>query len=160
MKIGVLLLGAAACGHAPADPGPGPAAAPTPRIGADAIEVIPIRERERWFRDDWTLRAIGGWATEKTLGEITSCSVRREKDRPGLAEISLGRPIVDEFRDWPLHFGWRMGLTRYFERDAQPDFFGHTLYLKAYWTGFPWSRWLRTRAGFGEGVSYTWHIPS
>ena len=53
-----------------------------------------------------------------------------------------------------------VGASREAERGAQPDFFGHTLYLKAYWTGFPWSGWLRTRAGFGEGMSYAWHVPS
>lgn len=124
-----------------------------------ARRVIPIRERELWFPDAWHVRTNFGWATEKTLGEITSGAVRTEKERPWLIGLDVGRPIVENFRDWPLDFAWRIGLIRYFERDAQSDFWGHTWYVKAYWKKFPWSRWVRTRLGFGEGISYAWHVP-
>jgi outer membrane protein len=135
--------------------GPGAASPDEPT----EIPVIPVRASEVWFRDTWVARVNGGYATEKTLGEISAGGVRVEDDEPGLIGVDVGRPIVEDFRDWPIDFEWRIGLDRYFERGAQSDFWGHTLYLKAYWKAFPWGRWLRTRIGLGEGISYTWHIP-
>ncbi len=124
------------------------------------IPVLPVREREVWFRDAWVGRVNAGYSTGKMLGEISSGGVRTDRDEPSLIGVDLGRPIVEDFRDWPIDFEWRIGLDRYFERGAQSDFWGHTVYLKAYWKSFPWSRFLRTRLGFGEGISYAWHIPT
>lgn len=124
------------------------------------VQVIPIREREVWFRDAWQIRGNYGYATEKTLGEITAGGVRVEKDRGWLAGVDVGRPIVENFRDWPVDIAWRIGLLRFFERGEQSDFWAHTAYIKFYWTKFPWSHKVRTRLGFGEGISYAWHIPT
>ena len=40
------------------------------------VPVVPVREREVWFRDAWVRRANAGVAIEKTLGEITGGGVR------------------------------------------------------------------------------------
>ena len=32
---------------------------------------------------------------------------------PGLIALDFGRPLVDNFRDWPIDFAWRIGLLRY-----------------------------------------------
>ena len=39
---------------------------------------------------------------EKTLGEITGGGVRVDRDEPWLVGVDVGRPIVEDFRDWPL----------------------------------------------------------
>jgi len=39
---------------------------------------------------------------EKTLGEITGGGVRVDRDEPWLFGVDVGRPIVEDFRDWPL----------------------------------------------------------
>lgn len=128
---------------------------------ANRSEVpVPVREREVWFRDAWVGRINAGYATEKSLGEITGGGVRVEGEEPYLVGVDAGRPIVENFRDWPLDFQWKIGLQRYFERGEQSDFWGHRIYVKAYWKKFPWSHYVRTRLGFGEGMSYTWHIPT
>jgi len=124
------------------------------------VPLVRINPKETWFRDAWAVRVNGGWATEKTLGEITAGGTRVEDERPSLIGLDVGRPLVDYLNDWPLHIGWRAGLQRFFERGNQSDFWAHTLYLKAYWTGFPWSHLVRTRLGFGEGISYAWHVPT
>ncbi len=85
--------------------------------------------------------------------------MRVDEDRTVVAGLSVGRPIVEDFRDWPVDIEWRIELIRYFERGHQSDFWGHKAYVKAFWKRFPWNRWVRTRLGFGEGISYAWHIP-
>jgi outer membrane protein len=32
-------------------------------------------------------------------------------------------------------------------------------YVKVYYWGFPWDRWLRTRVGMASGLAYAEHIP-
>ncbi len=123
---------------------------------SDEVPVIPVREREVWFRDAWVGRVHYGAASDKTLGEITSGQVR-DHDRNRVAGVSIGRPIVEDFRDWPIDFEWRIEVVRFLE-DGERDITGHKAYLKAYWKGFPWSRWVRTRLGFGEGISYAWRV--
>ena len=121
--------------------------------------AISVREREIWFRDLWTVRMNFGWSTENSLGEITGGTVRRESKTPWMIGADIGRPIVEDLYDWPIDITWRLGLIRNFERGAQNDFWQHTAYLKMYWKKFPWSRLVRTRLGFGEGMSYAWHVP-
>ncbi len=34
------------------------------------------------------------------------------------------------------------------------------MHLKVYWKKFPWDKYLRTRLGFAEGISYVDNLPS
>ncbi len=95
---------------------------------ANRSEVpVPVREREVWFRDAWVGRINAGYSTEKSLGEITGGGVRVDRKEPSLIGVDVGRPIVENFRDWPLDFQWKIGLQRYFERGEQSDFWGHRI---------------------------------
>lgn len=63
------------------------------------VPVVPVREREVWFRAAWLGRVNAGVAMEKTLGEITGGGVRVDREEPWLVGVDLGRPIVEDFRD-------------------------------------------------------------
>ncbi|MGH2899904.1 MAG: hypothetical protein ACRDMZ_14615 [Solirubrobacteraceae bacterium] len=124
------------------------------------VPVIPVREREVWFRDAWTARINGGFATDKDLGNIATGDVEVDTGNQSMVGLDVGRPLVDDFRDWPVDFAWRIGVQRLFEHGAQPDTFAQTAYLKMYWRPFPWERVVGTRIGFGEGLSYAWRVPA
>ncbi len=128
--------------------------------GAGEVPLVHVRERETWFRNAWVVRLNGGYSTDENLGSITGGKVRVDNTYSGLIGLSVGRPIVDDFRDWPVDFIWKAQLIRYFERGDRDDFWGGTISIKAYWKKFPWDRYVRTRVGFAEGVSYVEHVPS
>lgn len=130
-----------------------------PPATTSVIPVIPVREREVWFRDTWTARINGGYATDKDLGEITTGDVEVESENSSLIGIDVGRPLVDDFRDLPIDFAWRMGVQRWLDHGAGASGFAQTAYLKMYWRPFPWERFVGTRIGVGEGLSYAWRVP-
>jgi MipA family protein len=49
-------------------------------------------------------------------------------------------------------------VIRHREKRFGDDFWQVHGYLKAWFYGFPWDRYVRTRLGFGGGLSYTEHI--
>ena len=55
-KLGVFFLGALLCTPALGDEAPAPTILPMPELEPALVEVIPIREREVWFRNDWSVR--------------------------------------------------------------------------------------------------------
>ncbi len=123
------------------------------------IRVVPVREREVWFRDAWTVRLNGGYATDKDLGQITTGAVEVEGGASSMIGLDIGRPLVDDWRDWPIDFAWRVGVQRWLDHGAGANGFAQTAYLKMYIRPFPWERVVSTRLGFGEGVSYAWRVP-
>lgn len=130
-----------------------------PPTTTPVIPVISVREREVWFRDAWTARINGGYSTDKDLGEITTGDVEVESDNSSLIGIDVGRPLVDDFRDLPIDVVWRMGVQRWLDHGAGASGFAQTAYLKMYWRPFPWERFVGTRIGVGEGLSYAWRVP-
>ena len=155
--LAVVAFGPASPAHADGDAASSGA---LPSVGAKLIPIIPVREREVWYRDQWNVRVNGGFATNADLGEITTGDLKVQDENLSMVGIDIGRPIVNDFRDWPVDFAWRVGLIRYLEHGTQPDAFGQTAYLKMYVRPFPWERWVGTRIGFGEGLSYAWQVPA
>jgi outer membrane protein len=123
------------------------------------VPVVPVREREVWFRDAWNARINGGYATDKDLGQITLGDVEVDGEASSMIGLDIGRPIVDDWRDWPIDFAWRIGVQRWLDHAAGASGFAQTAYLKMYVRPFPWEHLVSTRIGFGEGVSYAWRIP-
>lgn len=123
------------------------------------IPIIPVREREVWFRDVWTVRLNAGYATDKDLGQITTGAVEVDGGASSMIGLDIGRPLVDDFRDWPIDFAWRVGVQRWLDHGAGASGFAQTAYLKMYVRPFPWEHVVSTRIGLGEGVSYAWRIP-
>ena len=124
-----------------------------------SIPVIPVREREVWFREAWNVRLNAGYATDNDLGQIVSGGIEVDSSNQSLIGLDIGRPLVDDWRDWPIDFAWRVGVQRYLDHGAGASGFAQTAYLKMYWRPFPWERFVSTRIGVGEGVSYAWRVP-
>src|SRR6266508_6781537 len=70
-------------------------------------------------------------------------------------------PYTTLFRShgWPVTIAWYGGVLRHEERGLQTDFWQANLYMKAFYWGFPWKDRVRTRVGFGGGLSYAQRVP-
>lgn len=102
-------------------------------------------------------------------GKSTDCDVARvmllkcfstaTADRTRITSIEMGRPFVEGLNGWPLDFVGYAGLLHHDERGLQDNSWQLNAYIKAYYYGFPWSERVRTRLGFGIGVSYAERVP-
>lgn len=107
------------------------------------------------------VKVMYGKSTDCNLANILglSCASTRTVDQTRLAAIEVGRPFIERLNGWPLDFVGYLGLLRHDERNLQQDFWQVNVYMKAFYYGFPWSDHVRTRVGFGAGVSYAQRLP-
>jgi len=87
------------------------------------------------------------------------CASTDTPDQTRVAGIEIGRTFVRRLNGWPLDIVGYLGLLHHDERGLQPDSWQFNAYVKGYWYGFPWSDRVRTRVGFGTGLSYAERIP-
>jgi outer membrane protein len=73
--------------------------------------------------------------------------------------VHVGRKLIERPNGWMFDLAGFVGLQRHFEQGYQGDFFSFLAFFKAYFYGFPWDEHLRTRLGFGSGLSYAENIP-
>ncbi|HRO58125.1 MAG TPA: MipA/OmpV family protein [Burkholderiaceae bacterium] len=85
-----------------------------------------------------------------------------EHDQPSsITGVHLGGPFIERLNGWPLDFHGYVGLLYRNEmNDVQSDAWQIDAYMKVFYYGFPWSHRVKTRIGFGAGVSYASHVPS
>ena len=107
------------------------------------------------------VKLMHGKSTECNLIPImrVSCYSTETGDRTGVDAVEIGRPFVERLNGWPLDFVGYFGVLRHHERGLQGDFWQLNAYMKAYYYGFPWSERVRTRIGFGAGVSFAQKVP-
>ncbi len=107
------------------------------------------------------LRALWGASTDCDVGKIVQgkCTSHHTVDATDIWGIDVGRILLREPNGKPVEIDAYLGVQRHLERGNQGDFWEYKAYLKAYYWGFPWDRWLRTRFGFGTGLSYVEQIP-
>src|ERR1019366_2043450 len=80
-------------------------------------------------------------------------------DGTTVSGVEIGRPFIERLNGWPLDFVGYLGLVNHDENGLQSDFWQLNAYMKAYYYGFPWSHRVRTRLGFGVGLSYAERVP-
>jgi len=90
---------------------------------------------------------------------LLKCFSTDTVDQTRVTSIELGRPFIERLNGWPLDFVGYVGLLRHTERGLQEDSWQANAYMKAYYYGFPWGERVRTRLGFGVGISYAEHVP-
>ncbi|MCK9387657.1 MAG: MipA/OmpV family protein [Sulfuritalea sp.] len=90
---------------------------------------------------------------------LLKCFSTNTVDQTRVTSIELGRPFIERLNGWPLDFVGYVGLLRHSERGLQEDSWQANAYMKAYYYGFPWSERVRTRLGFGVGISYAQRVP-
>ena len=85
------------------------------------------------------------------------CGTLGTDEKTSIAAIDLGVPFYENPDRWS--FVGYVGLLRHYERDLQPDSWQVNAYMKVFYWGFPWSKSVRTRVGFGAGLSYAQAVP-
>ena len=107
------------------------------------------------------VKVMYGKSTDCNLISVMefSCASTRTADQTRVSAIEVGRPFVERLNGWPLDFVGYLGLLHHHERGLQQDFWQMDAYMKAFYYGFPWCDRVRTRAGFGLGVSYAQKVP-
>lgn len=88
-----------------------------------------------------------------------SCASTKTANNTSISAIQLGRPFIERLNGWPVDIVGYVGLLRHSEQGLQADFWQADAYMKAFYYGFPWSERVRTRLGFGIGVSYAQKVP-
>lgn len=73
--------------------------------------------------------------------------------------IQVGKPFLQNVNGWPLDFVGYAGLTSHNDRGLQANGLQFDLFMKAFYTGFPWSDRVKTRLGMGVGVSLAQRAP-
>lgn len=107
------------------------------------------------------VKLMYGKATDCNLINVMefSCASTRTADNTAVSAIEIGRPFIERLNGWPLDVVGYVGLLHHDERGLQADFWQADAYMKAFYYGFPWSERVRTRLGFGIGVSYAQKVP-
>jgi outer membrane protein len=106
-------------------------------------------------------KAMYGRSTDCNLLPVMrlGCTSIDTEDKTRIAAFELGRPLLREVNGWPVDFIGYIGLLRHSERGLQPDSWEFNAYIKGFFYGFPWRERVRTRVGFGLGVSYAQRVP-
>jgi outer membrane protein len=122
------------------------------------------------FEDEQTLWARGkpilvrlfyGASTNCELNQIITfrCTSISTGDDSRITGVHLGRTFVERVNGWPLDFVGYAGALYRNDNGFQENSWQIDAYMKPYWYGFPWSETLRTRIGFGIGLSYASRVP-
>jgi len=130
-------------------------------FGAFAYEFVPAPRKQSPERVPLTLKVLHGRSTDCNLLPIMElrCGSLGTSDRTSVDAIHIGWPFIESPHGWPVAIAWYAGLLRHDERGLQPDFWQLDVYLKAFYWGFPWSERVRTRIGFGGGLSFAQAVP-
>ncbi|MEI7969015.1 MAG: MipA/OmpV family protein [Betaproteobacteria bacterium] len=118
--------------------------------------------RQSWQdRKPLIVKVLYGRSTECNLLPVMAlqCLSIGTPDRTSITGIVFGRTFVERLNGWPLDFVGYAGVIHHNERGLQPDGWQFDVYMKAYFHGFPWSDRVRTRLGFGAGVSWATRVP-
>lgn len=107
------------------------------------------------------VKYLHGRSTDCNLLPILrlGCTSVSTDDHTAFDSIEIGRPFIERLNDWPLDFVGYVGLLHHLERGLQQDFWEANVYMKPFFYGFPWDGKVRTRIGFGVGISYAQKIP-
>ena len=102
-----------------------------------------------------------GASTDCLLNQLITfrCASISTVENSRIAGIHLGRPFMERVNGWPLDFVGYAGVLHRDDGDYQKDSWQVDAYMKAFWYGFPWNDRLRTRIGFGIGMSYASRVP-
>ena len=120
-------------------------------------------QAKRWAPEDKPLivRALYGHSSDCDVLQIVrlSCTSTHTVDNTDIWGVDVGRYLIRRPYDWPVDIAGFVGVVRHLEKGFQQDFWQANAYAKVHYWGFPWDRWVRTRLGFGAGLSYAEHIP-
>ncbi len=88
-----------------------------------------------------------------------SCLQLKDANRTSITGIQIGKPFIENLNGLPIDFVGHWGLTHHNERGLQRNGLQLDAFMKAYYSGFPWSGRVKTRLGWGFGVSIAQRAP-
>jgi outer membrane protein len=119
-------------------------------------------KQQRWAPVSRPLivKALYGHSSDCDVLQITrlTCTTRHTVDNTNVAALHLGRKLIEGAGGWPVDLAGFVGVQRHFEKSYGNDVWSAVAFFKAYWYGFGWDRWVRTRVGIGAGLSYSEQI--
>jgi len=119
-------------------------------------------KQERWKPESRPLivKALYGFSSDCDVLQIVraACTSRHTVDNTDVAALHVGRKLIERAGGMPVDLAGFVGVQRHFEKSYQDDFWAVMAFFKAYWTSFPWERYVRTRVGIGAGLSYSEQI--
>ncbi len=87
------------------------------------------------------------------------CLSTANNNSTNVTAIQVGKPFARDFNGWPVDLVTYVGLAHHDDNGLQPNGLQVDLFMKAFYTGFPWRDRLKTRIGFGMGVSLAQRVP-
>ncbi len=107
------------------------------------------------------MRVYYGDSTDCNMLDIVllQCTETHTLDPTSVWSVEVGERLVEGLYGWPVDIAAFVGLLSQEARGLQPDGWQLNAYFKPYFYGFPWSKYVRTRFGFGVGVSYASRPP-
>ncbi|HXZ50690.1 MAG TPA: MipA/OmpV family protein [Burkholderiales bacterium] len=87
------------------------------------------------------------------------CTSTSTVDNTRIAGIELGRPFLERMHGWPVDIVGNAGAIYHDENGLQQNSWAVHADMKAFYYGFPWDEHVRTRLGFGFGLSYAFRVP-
>ncbi|MEO7399673.1 MAG: MipA/OmpV family protein [Polaromonas sp.] len=109
------------------------------------------------------VKLLYGKATEDgchLLKIVTAqCLSTASVNSTSIAGVQLGKTFLENVNGWPLDFVGYVGLTHHNDHGLQANGVQLDLFMKAFYSGFPWSDRVKTRIGLGAGVSAAQRAP-
>lgn len=119
-------------------------------------------KQKRWAPESKPLivKVLYGYSSDCDMLQIMrfTCTSTHTVDNTDIAAVHVGRKLIERAGGWPVDLAGFVGVQRHLEKGFQDDFFSFMAFFKAYFYGFPWDKYVRTRLGFGAGLSYSEYI--
>jgi MipA family protein len=119
-------------------------------------------KQKRWEPESKPLivKALYGNSSDCDVLQIVrlSCTTRHTVDNTNIAAVHVGRKLIEGAGGWPVDLAGFIGVQRELQKGYQEDFWSVMAFFKAYWYGWPWDKWARTRLAIGSGLSYSEQI--
>jgi outer membrane protein len=115
----------------------------------------------------YIIRPLYGIATKSDLGDLLAFKDLKEDPNGGkIAGIQVERYVYKRPYDFPVNITLQSSFITHFNSysgDETDYYTNNNSYeinfgIKIYWTEFPWDKYVRTRLGVSEGLSYTSNI--
>lgn len=140
-----------------------PLVADKPQVGALVGAAYDFGSHARYAEMGTPLhvKVLGGRATECNFlpAMALRCGSTRTGDDTRIWGVDVGRTLVKQVNGWPLDFAGYVGVIVHDERKLRANGLQLDAQIKAYYYGFPWDAWVRTRFGFGAGFSLAQRVP-
>ena len=88
-----------------------------------------------------------------------TCLQLKDTNSTSITGIQIGKPFIENLNGLPLDFVGYLGLTHHDDKGLQRNGVQLDAFMKAFYSGFPWSHRVKTRLGWGFGVSIAQRPP-